>query len=89
MPIENVNMIARLSRSRRGRRGMTLLEVMVALAVAVGVLVVAVPTIRTIFTLEQHRAAKDLALLYQQLNDEVVSMTCCLAATGTCCIARC
>jgi type II secretory pathway pseudopilin PulG len=51
---------------------MSLLEVMVALAIAVGVLVVVIPSIRTIFSLEQHRAAKDLALLYQQLHDEAI-----------------
>ena len=51
---------------------MTLLEIMVSLAIAVGVLVVAIPAIGTIFALEQHRAAKDLALLYQQLNDEAI-----------------
>jgi type II secretory pathway pseudopilin PulG len=51
---------------------MTLLEIMVSLAIAVGVTVVAIPAIRTIFALEQHRAAKDLALLYQQLHDEAI-----------------
>lgn len=59
-------------RRRRARQGMTLLEVMVALAIAVGVLVVAIPSIGAIFALDQHRAAKDLALLYQQLHDEAI-----------------
>ena len=59
-------------RRRRKRRGMSLLEVMVSLVIAIGVLAVAIPTIGTIFSLDQHRAAKDLALLYQQLHDEAI-----------------
>jgi prepilin-type N-terminal cleavage/methylation domain-containing protein len=56
----------------RHRRGMSLLEVMVALAIGVALMVVALPAIGAAFALEQHRAAKDLALLYQQLHDEAI-----------------
>src|SRR5690606_15918257 len=59
-------------RSRRSRRGMTLMEILVALAIMIAVAVVLVPSATSIFELRQRKAAKELVLLYQQLNDEAV-----------------
>lgn len=57
---------------RRARRGMTLMELLVALAIVLALAVVLVPSVSSIFELRQRKAAKDLVLLYQQLHDEAV-----------------
>ncbi len=51
---------------------MTLLEVVVVIAIALGLLAVMAPTIGALLQLEQRRAARELALVYQQLHDEAV-----------------
>lgn len=51
---------------------MTLVEILVALAIMIAVAVVLVPSVTSIFELRQRKAARELVLLYQQLNDEAV-----------------
>jgi Tfp pilus assembly protein PilE len=51
---------------------MTLTEIMVVLVIAIILLGVLVPSLTSFFLLDQHRAAKELALLYEQLHDEAV-----------------
>jgi prepilin-type N-terminal cleavage/methylation domain-containing protein len=58
--------------ARRRRRGMTVTEMMVVLVIGLVLVAVLTPTISNIFMLEQRQAAKDLALLYEQLHDEAV-----------------
>ena len=54
----------------RRRVGFTLIEIMVVAALIVGLLAVAVPTLRGIFDAEQTAAARNLALTYTYLRDE-------------------
>jgi len=63
---------ATATRPWRARRGMTLIEVMVALAIGVGLLTLAVPTLSGMFQVKQRKAAKKLALTYTMLHDEAV-----------------
>lgn len=51
---------------------MTVLEVMVVLAIALALVAVTAPAIGALLQLEQRRAARDLALVYQRLHDEAV-----------------
>ncbi|MCB9674192.1 MAG: hypothetical protein H6737_03695 [Alphaproteobacteria bacterium] len=60
------------SRRRTSRRGLTVTEVAVVLVIAIVLIGVMMPTLSNIFMLEQRQAAKDLALLYEQLHDEAV-----------------
>ncbi len=58
---------------RRGlghRAGLTLIEVLVAIAVMGLVVAVAVPSLRSIFDVQMTGAAKELALSYRYLRDE-------------------
>jgi prepilin-type N-terminal cleavage/methylation domain-containing protein len=59
-------------RARPWRRGMSLIEVMVVIAILLAVAVITVPAIGAYLQLEQHRAAKELALTYELLHDEAV-----------------
>jgi prepilin-type N-terminal cleavage/methylation domain-containing protein len=56
----------------RARRGMSLLEVMVVIVIMLGMITVAVPTIGSLFSLQQRKVAKDLVLVYQRLHDEAI-----------------
>ncbi len=58
--------------ARRARRGLTLIEVLVALGIVIGLLAVAAPVLSSLFSLEQRRAARDLALTYELMHDEAV-----------------
>lgn len=51
---------------------MTLIEVLVVLAIVVGVSVVMVPTMSNILALEQRQAARKIALAFERLHDEAV-----------------
>jgi prepilin-type N-terminal cleavage/methylation domain-containing protein len=57
---------------RRSERGMTLIEVLVVLAILLGLAVIIVPTLSSYLQLEQRRVAKELALSYEFLHDEAV-----------------
>lgn len=57
---------------RQYRQGMTLTELMVVIVIALVLMGVLMPSIANFFLLDQHRAAKELSLLYEQLHDEAV-----------------
>ena len=57
---------------RRSRRGMTVLEVLVAIAILLAVVAAAAPALSAILSLEQRRVARDLALSYERLHDEAI-----------------
>lgn len=54
----------------RGRRGMSLLEIMVVLAIMAGILAIGIPSISSIYDLQQRGAARELALTYKFLVAE-------------------
>jgi len=56
----------------RARRGFTLLEVMVVIAILIAVVAISIPALDAIFSLDQRSAARDLALTYERLHDEAV-----------------
>ncbi|MBT3217459.1 MAG: type II secretion system protein [Proteobacteria bacterium] len=56
----------------RSRRGLTLTEVIVVIAIALALFVLAVPAVNSLFMLDIRRSAKNLALTYQQLHDEAM-----------------
>lgn len=58
--------------ARRRRRGLTLIEVLVALGIVVGLIAVAAPVFGNLLSLEQRRAARELALSYELMHDEAV-----------------
>lgn len=65
--------MTRVSRTpRRDRRGMTLLEVMVSVAIMLLFAGVLVASLDGVLLLEQRGAARRLALIYEQLHDEAV-----------------
>jgi len=64
--------IHRIEAERSGRRGMTITEVMVVLVIAIILIGVMAPSLSSVFMLEQRQAAKNLAILYEQLHDEAV-----------------
>ena len=51
---------------------MSLVEVMVVIAILVGIAGVVIPTVATYTQLEQRRTAKELALAYEMMHDEAV-----------------
>lgn len=57
---------------RRSRSAVTLIEVMVVIALLLIMAAVLLPAVADVGTLEQRRAARDLAFLYQRLRDEAV-----------------
>lgn len=63
---------AMVPRARRDRRGMSLMELIVAVALALGLMAVLIPSVAGYMQLRQRQAAKDLVLLYNQLHDEAV-----------------
>jgi type II secretory pathway pseudopilin PulG len=59
-------------RFARARRGMTLLEILVSIAIMMLMTAVLVPTLSGVLALEQRNAARKLALMYEQLHDEAI-----------------
>ena len=60
------------ARLRSSRRGMSLIEIMVVFALLLLMVAVLIPSLQSIFSLQQRQAAKQLVLLYQRLHDEAV-----------------
>lgn len=58
--------------SRRGRRGMSLVEVMVVISLLLLLIVVMIPSLNSVFQLQQRKSAQALALTYERLHDEAV-----------------
>lgn len=56
--------------SPRGRRGMSLLEIMVVLAIMAAIMAIGIPSMSSIFDLQQRGAARELALTYKFLVAE-------------------
>ncbi|MFO0004188.1 MAG: Tfp pilus assembly protein FimT/FimU, partial [bacterium] len=54
----------------RPRRGLTLIEVMVAMAILMAVVAVAIPSLQGVLDLQQRGSAKELAQTYTWLIDE-------------------
>ena len=52
---------------RTGRRGMSLMEVMVVIALVMILLAVLIPSTRSIFEVHQREGAKRLSATYEQL----------------------
>jgi prepilin-type N-terminal cleavage/methylation domain-containing protein len=57
---------------RHGRRGMSLVEVIVVIAIMLGLVVVLVPSTRSLFELNQRNAARKLAVHFERFHDEAV-----------------
>lgn len=57
---------------RSARGGFTLLELLVAIAILIAVAAILIPSMGAILSLQQHSAARDLALTYERLHDEAV-----------------
>lgn len=55
---------------RQRRRGMTLMEILIVMAIIVGIFGIAVPSLQGIFGLERAQAAKKLASTYNYLREE-------------------
>lgn len=58
--------------SSRARRGMTLMEILVAISIMLLITVMLMPSLEAVFLLEQRGAARRLALAYAQLHDEAI-----------------
>src|SRR5262245_36085897 len=58
--------------SDMARRGMSLIEVLVVLAIGLLLIGVMVPATRSMLALDQRAAARKIALLYQRLHDEAI-----------------
>jgi prepilin-type N-terminal cleavage/methylation domain-containing protein len=58
--------------SRSARRGMSLLEVMVVMAILLVMTAILVPAGRSVFQLEQRGAARKLATVFERFHDEAV-----------------
>ncbi|MCB9665915.1 MAG: type II secretion system protein [Alphaproteobacteria bacterium] len=59
-------------RTARSRRGITLLEVMVAVGIVLLMTVILVPSLSAVLMLEQRNAARKLALVYESLQHEAI-----------------
>lgn len=57
---------------RTGRRGMSLMEVMVVIALILILMAILIPSTRSIFEVNQREGAKRLSTMYEQLHDEAV-----------------
>jgi prepilin-type N-terminal cleavage/methylation domain-containing protein len=57
---------------RHSRRGMSLIEVIVVIAIVLGLTVVMVPSARSLFELNQRNAARKLAMHFERFHDEAV-----------------
>lgn len=62
----------RVRGASRARRGMTLVEVLVSIAIMLLVTAVMVPSLSAYMMLEQRAAARKITLLYELLHDEAV-----------------
>lgn len=60
------------ARRRGSRSGMSLMEVMVVLVIMLLLVGVLVPSLASMFMLNQRQAARQLTILYEQLHDEAV-----------------
>lgn len=60
------------SRGVRARRGMTLMEVLVTITIMLMLTAVMVPSLSSMWMLEQRNAARKIAQLYEVLHDEAV-----------------
>lgn len=58
--------------TRASRRGISLIEVMVTIAIGVALIAVLAPSVRSVFDLDQRAAARKLSVLYERLHDEAV-----------------
>ncbi|MCB9742759.1 MAG: prepilin-type N-terminal cleavage/methylation domain-containing protein [Alphaproteobacteria bacterium] len=63
-------MLRSFANPRRGRSGVTLLEILVVIVLLMVVLSIAVPAVSSILLIEQSGAAKELGLTYKYLRDE-------------------
>lgn len=73
MRLSSTRTAARTGRLRpRGRRGMMLVEILVVIAILLGVAAILIPTVSSYMQLEQRRVAKELALSYELLHDQAV-----------------
>ena len=61
-----------LSRRLRDRRGMSLVEVMVVIAIVLLLVAVLVPSLRSLLGLKQREGARKLAATYERLHDEAI-----------------
>jgi prepilin-type N-terminal cleavage/methylation domain-containing protein len=59
-------------RPRRARRGLTLIEIIVAITIILLVTAILVPTLDGALLLQQRGAARQIAHLYEQLHDEAI-----------------
>jgi prepilin-type N-terminal cleavage/methylation domain-containing protein len=58
--------------ARAARRGLSLLEVMVVIAIVLALTAVLIPTGRALFELNQRSAARKLAMAFERLHDEAI-----------------
>lgn len=56
----------------RGRRGLTLMEVLVAIAIMLLLTAALMPSLNAVFMLEQRAAARRMALAFEKMHDEAV-----------------
>ncbi len=56
----------------RARRGLSLVEIMVVIALLLVMFAVLVPSVRAVFGLEHRKAALRMTMLFQQLHDEAI-----------------
>ena len=54
------------------RRGLSLIEILVVLAIGLLLIAVMIPTTRSMLALDERAAARKVALLYQRLHDEAI-----------------
>ena len=65
-------MIGALRQHPRSRRGLSILEVMVVIAIMLALAAVLAPAARSVFQLDQRAAARKLAIAFERLQDEAV-----------------
>lgn len=65
-------MSARWRHRKWARRGVSLIEVMVTIAIAVALIAVMAPAARSVFDMDQRAAARKIAVLFERLHDEAV-----------------
>jgi general secretion pathway protein H len=59
-----------VAQRRRRRRGMTLMELLISIAIMMLVTAVMAPTMSGVLMLEQRAAARKIAMMFEQLHDE-------------------
>lgn len=67
--------------NNRTRRGLSLLEVMVAIAIMLGLTAIVVPATRSLFELQQRNAARKLAMQLERFHDEAIMRNRCFRIT--------